>query len=204
MKQLLVATRSRGKQREFRALLTPLGVTILFPDDIGLLHSAAEDSLEVFETFEENARAKARWFAARSGLSTLADDSGLEVDVLGGAPGVHSKRFAGLDGGDHLVRAANNAALLSQLAAVPMSQRAARYRCVLVWHDPGTGRELVRAGTTEGRIGSAPIGSSGFGYDPLFHSTELGMTFGEATAEAKHSVSHRGRAAAAMMAAMEP
>jgi len=153
--RLLVATRSRGKQVEFRALLAPLGCEIVFPDDIRLTQSAEEDTLERFETFEECARAKAAWFASRSGLVTLADDSGLEVDALGGEPGVRSKRFAGRDGPDHLVTAANNDMLLARLSGVPLAARTARYRCVLVRHDPVTHAEMMTVGTTEGRIAEA-------------------------------------------------
>lgn len=195
MTRLLVATRSRGKQKEFRALLAPLGMEVVFPDEIGLAESSEEDGLESFDTFEENAAAKAAWFATRSGhLPVLADDSGLEVDALDGAPGVHSKRFAGFAGPDHEVTAANNAELLRRLEGVPEEKRTARYRCVLVllWAD---GRKIVAEGVTEGRILDAPHGDAGFGYDPLFFSSELGIAFGEASPDAKHEVSHRGRAA---------
>lgn len=202
MNRLLVATRSRGKQAEFRALLAPLRCEIVFPDDISLAPSPEEAALERFETFEQNARAKAVWFATRSGLATLADDSGLEVDALGGQPGVHSRRFAGREGPDHLVTAANNDVLLARLSGVVPADRTARYRCVLVWHDPETHAELMTAGVTAGRIAEALQGSGGFGYDPLFVSEELGVTFGVASRAAKDAVSHRGRAAAAMVAAL--
>ena len=202
MSRLLVATRSRGKQAEFRALLAPLGHELVFPDDIGITPSPEEDGLERFNSFEENARAKARWFATRSGLPTLADDSGLEVDALGGEPGVRSRRFAGHDGPDHLVTAANNDMLLARLSGVPQAERTARYRCVLVWHDPVADAELMTVGRTEGRIAEALQGSGGFGYDPLFVSDELGVTFGVASRAAKDAVSHRARAAAVMVAAL--
>ncbi len=201
-----MATRSRGKQAEFRELLAPLGREIVFPDEIGLTESSAEATLESHATFEGNARAKAHWFGAASGLDTLADDSGLEVDALGGAPGVHSKRFAGVDGPDHEVTVANNAELLRQLAAVAERDRTARYRCVLVLSSAPWGagphaawKDLVVAGDVAGRILTAPQGSSGFGYDPLFRSDELGMSFGEAAARAKARVSHRGRAVEALI-----
>lgn len=202
MNRLLVATRSRGKQAELQALLAPLGCEIVFPDDIGITPSPEEAGLERFETFEENARAKAVWFATRSGLPTLADDSGLEVDALGGEPGVHSRRFAGRDGPDHLVTAANNDVLLARLSGVRSAERTARYRCVLVWHDPVAGTELMTVGRTEGRIAEALQGTGGFGYDPLFVSDELGVPFGVASRAAKGVVSHRGRAVAAMVAAL--
>lgn len=201
MTPLLVATRSRGKQREFAALLEPCGIRTVFPDDIGIRESPLEAAIECHATFEENARAKARWFAVRSGLATLADDSGLEIDALGGAPGVHSKRFAGIDGPDHLVAAANIQYLLRQLAGVPDRERAARYRTalVLVTSDAAGARgEALSSGTVEGAITTAERGTHGFGYDPVFFVTELGMTFGEASDEAKRSVSHRARAVDAL------
>lgn len=205
---LLVATRSRGKQAEFRRLLAPLHREIVFPDDVGLAEVPGEASLESALTFEENARAKARWFAAASGLDTLADDSGLEVDALGGAPGVHSKRFAGLDGADHEVTAANNQELLRRLAEVTEGHRTARYRCVLVMRHAsratGLADEVVAEGVTSGRILTEPLGTAGFGYDPLFWSDELEMSFGEASAEAKGQVSHRGRAVEALIRALSP
>ena len=199
--RLLVATRSRGKQAEFRRLLAPLDAEVVFPDDLGLTTDPAEDHLERFDTFEANARAKAEYFARRSGLSSLADDSGLEVDALGGAPGVHSKRFAGLEGADHEVTAANNAELLRRLGGVPAAGRTARYRCVLVLARPGAS-ELVAEGVTEGLILEAPAGGEGFGYDPLFWSADLGVSFGIASAEEKGRVSHRGRAVEALIRAL--
>jgi XTP/dITP diphosphohydrolase len=195
--KLLIATRSRGKQKEFRALLSAPGLEIVFPDDIGIPESAAEDRLEVHQTFAANARAKAKWFCDRSGLATLADDSGLEVDALDGAPGVLSKRFAGVTGLEDQVTAANNVRLLEALRDLPPSSRTARYRCVLVLICPD-GREFVADGTVEGVIVTTPDGGNGFGYDPLFFCTELGTTFGCASAAAKHAVSHRARAVSAL------
>lgn len=198
---------------EFQTLLAPLGLTVCSPGDCGLAPHPEEDALEVAATFAENASAKAHWFAARSGLVTLADDSGLEVDALYGAPGVYSKRFAGFDGPDHEVTAANNAALLAQLRDVPQAARSARYRCVLALHrpmdaewpypHPAAGETLVVAGVTEGSILGEPDGTGGFGYDPLFFSLDLGMSFGQATREAKGAVSHRGRAVAALLTALQ-
>jgi XTP/dITP diphosphohydrolase len=204
VKQLLVATRSRGKQAEFRSLLVSLPFDVVFPGDIGFAESADEAGLEPFDTFEANARAKARWFAAQAGLTTLADDSGLEVDVLNGAPGVRSKRFAGYDGPDHDVAHANNAQLLARLNGVPCALRTARYRCVLALEagplDRTAVADVVASGVTEGRITVAARGSHGFGYDPIFFSDELGRTFGEASAAQKQAVSHRGRAVTALAA----
>lgn len=196
--RLLVATRSRGKQAEFRQLLAPLGADIVFPDDLGLDELPEEAALESHDTFEANARAKAGHFARRSGLASLADDSGLEVDALGGAPGVRSKRFVGHDGPDHEVTAANNAALLRRLANVPAAERTARYRCVLCLSRPDGG-VVVTSGTTEGLILAAAEGSGGFGYDPLFWSADLGIPFGIASPEEKGRVSHRGRAVEALI-----
>ena len=207
MTRLLVATRNRGKQAEFRTLLAALPSGIVFPADIDLAESAAEAQLEPFDSFEANAWSKARWFAVRSHLATLADDSGLEVDALGGAPGVESKRFAGLDGADERVTEANNALLLARLADVPDALRTARYRCVLVLAPaPGEGGglpEITVAGVTEGRILRAPRGRNGFGYDPLFFSDDLGRTFGEASPAEKHAFSHRARAVAALATALQ-
>lgn len=201
MSVLLVATRNRGKQAELRQLLAPLGMELRFPDDVGLPELPEEAAVERFETFVENARAKAEYFLGRSGLPTVADDSGVEVDALGGAPGVHSRFFAGLRGPDHEVTDANNAEMLRRLAGVPETGRTARYRGVLVLCRADAA-EIVVTGTTEGRIGMAPSGSGGFGYDPLFISTELGKSFGEATAAEKESVSHRARAARALVTAL--
>lgn len=199
MTRLLVATRSRGKLAEFRQLLAAPGLEVVSPDDIGLAPDPLEDDLEAFDTFAANARAKAQYFAARSGRAVIADDSGLEVDALGGAPGVWSKRFAGADGPDHEVTAANNAELLRRLEGVPTDQRGAGYRCVVVLRWP-EGRELVAEGATRGRILTSPRGTGGFGYDPIFWSDELAGSFAEVGPEAKHRVSHRGRAVAALRA----
>lgn len=198
MSRLLLATRSLGKRREFAALLAPYGVDVALPEEIGLVASAEEEGLECWPTFLENARAKAAWFAERSGLPTLADDSGLEVDALDGAPGVHSKRFAGRDGPDHEVGAANNAALLAALTGVPAERRTARYRCVLVLRRPD-GAELVAEGAVEGRILDVAEGDGGFGYDPLFWSPELAAAFGAVSKERKAEVSHRARAVRALI-----
>lgn len=203
MRTLLVATRNRGKQAEFRRLLAPLEREICFPDDIGLAESPDEDRLEVHATFEANARAKAAWFRDRAGLDALADDSGLEVDALFGAPGVHSKRFAGAAGPDESVADRNIAELLQRLRGVPTSGRSGRFRCVLVLAQAGeAGQEIVTEGSVEGRILDSPDGSGGFGYDPVFWSTELSAAFGGVSPEAKASVSHRGRAVASLVEAL--
>jgi XTP/dITP diphosphohydrolase len=191
--KLLAATRSQGKQPEIRRVLEPTGIDVVFPDDLGFWESPVEVTLEVAESFEGNARRKAEHFVRLAGLPTVADDSGLEVFALGGAPGVRSRRFAGAsDTGD--VDAANNAELLRRLKGAPEARRRARYRCVLVYLGGPGAVPQVFEGVCGGRILEAPKGEGGFGYDPLFYSDELGRTFGEATPEEKDAVSHRGRA----------
>jgi XTP/dITP diphosphohydrolase len=200
---LLVATRSAGKQREFSRILGPLGMRLVFPDDVGLHPRPEEDALELAETFEANARHKAEYFARRSGLPTVADDSGLEVFSLGGSPGVRSRRWAGASGTPDEVDAANNAELLRRLAGAPPERRRARYRCVLVLlRDPGAVPETFE-GSCPGRILDRPEGDGGFGYDPYFFSDELQQSFGRATPEEKDRVSHRGRALRALASALE-
>lgn len=200
--KLLAATRSPGKQPEIRRMLEPAGVDVVFPDDLGLWESPVEDTLELAESFEGNARRKAEHFARLSGLPTVADDSGLEVFALGGAPGVRSRRWAGVSGSAGEVDAANNAELLRRLRGAPEPRRRARYRCVLVYlRDAGAVPEIFE-GACGGRILEAPRGEGGFGYDPLFFSDELGRTFGEATPEEKDAVSHRGRALRALAEAL--
>lgn len=200
--KLLAATRSRGKQAEFRRMLEPAGVEVLFPEDAGLWEHPAEDALELADSFEGNARRKAEHFARLSGLPTVADDSGLEVFALGGAPGVRSRRWAGATGTAEEIDAANNAELLRRLRGAPDARRRARYRCVLVLlREPGAVPEVFE-GVCAGRILEAPRGHGGFGYDPLFLSDDLGRTFGEATAAEKDAVSHRGRALRALADAL--
>jgi XTP/dITP diphosphohydrolase len=199
MNRLLVATRSPGKQTEFRRLLRQFPFELVFPDDVGLAESAAEELLEVHDSFAANARAKAAWFAGRTQLPTLADDSGLEVAALDDAPGVRSRRYSGVTGPESDVSLANNRALLDALADLSESDRKARYRCALVLHTPGRD-EIVSYGVVEGSIAAAARGSNGFGYDPIFVSSELGRTFGEATVGEKEAISHRARAVAALAA----
>ena len=201
--KLLAATRNSGKQEEIIRVLRPTGLDIVFPDDIWLRESSAGDALEGAESFEANARRKAEYYARLSSLPTLADDSGLEVMALGGAPGVRSKRWAGATGTPAEVDAANNTELLRRLAGEPEARRVARYRCVLVYLKSAGAIPIVSHGDCTGRILEAPRGSGGFGYDPLFFSDELGKTFGEATAEEKDRVSHRGRALRAFAQALK-
>jgi XTP/dITP diphosphohydrolase len=201
--KILAATRNPGKQEEIRRVLVPAGLQVVFPDDIWLRESTEDDALEAADTFEGNARRKAEYFVRLSSLPTLADDSGLEVLALGGAPGVRSKRWAGASGSAAEVDAANNTELLRRLDGLPEIQRAARYRCVLVYLRSAGAVPIVSYGDCTGRILEAPRGTSGFGYDPLFFSDELGKTFGEASAQEKDAVSHRGRALRAFTQALK-
>lgn len=202
---VVLATRSDGKRRELVPLLAEYGVGVDSLDAVGVLESPAEDALECFATFEENALAKARWFHALLGdRVVIADDSGLEVDALFGAPGVHSKRWSAqpeLTGA--ALDAANNARLLDQLTqayAAGRASRRARYVCAAacVW----SGGELVVRGTTDGTILTHAIGTGGFGYDPYFHSDDLGMSFAESSRSEKARVSHRGRAFTTLVSGM--
>ena len=199
--KLLLATRSPGKTREIRELFAGLPFQLVFPDELQLDRLPEEGELEHAETYAGNAVSKARHFAQRGGLPTVADDSGIEVDALGGAPGLHSARYALQHGsGTSLPRdVANNALLLEQLAGIPEEQRAARYRCVVVYLEtPSAAPELVEA-TCDGRILTAPRGDGGFGYDPLFFSDDLQRGFAEVPPATKHRVSHRGRAFRALI-----
>ena len=196
--KVLAATRSVGKQREIRRVLGPAGLEVVFPEDIWLRESSAGEPLEHGDSFEANARQKAEYFARLSSMPTFADDSGLEVFSLGGAPGVHSKRWAVASGSEAEIDAANNAELLRRLAGAPESRRLARYRCVLFFLPSYGAVPTICQGDCTGRILDAPHGTNGFGYDPYFFSDELGKTFGEATDEEKDAVSHRGRALRAL------
>jgi XTP/dITP diphosphohydrolase len=195
--KLVVATRNTGKLRELGALLVPLGWEPISLDEAGVRDEVDEDQ----PSFRGNAEKKARAALARTGLTALADDSGLEVDALGGAPGVRSARFAGPGHDD----AANNTRLLHELSDVPDDLRTARFRCALCWLEPG-GRRLLVEGVCEGRIALAPRGQGGFGYDPLFLVEESGYegtrTMAELTAEEKNRISHRAHAIEALRRAL--
>ena len=190
---LLVATRSSGKQREIRKILADIPLRVIFPDEAGIPETSVEDELEDAGSFEGNARRKAGYFAKRSKLPTVADDSGIEVFALGGKPGVHSKRFA-MPSPHHDQDIANNEELLRRLAGAPEERRRARYRCCVVYLPDPTALPRTFEGTCQGRILTEPCGTGGFGYDPLFWSDDLDRCFGEVAAEEKHAVSHRGRA----------
>ena len=195
----LIATRSAGKLRELRELFGRVGLSVIDLDEAGVPRSADEEDLESAETFEENALAKAHYFADRTGRPVIADDSGLEVAALGGRPGVRSKRWSGrTDLAGPALDAANSARLLESLRG--STSREARYVCAAAFVDGGT--ELTREGRTSGVIVDAPRGNGGFGYDPYFLSDELGKTFAEASLEEKERVSHRGRAFRALIAAL--
>ncbi len=186
--RLLVATNNPHKIAELGAILAGLPVTLVTPGEIGL----DLDVEETGQTLEENAILKATAFARASGLPALADDSGLEVDALGGDPGVRSRRYAGEHASDEM----RIALLLERLRGVPEAQRTARFRCVMAL---ATAEGLVGTvqGTCEGRIAGAPRGRHGFGYDPIFWLPERGQTMAELTPEEKNQISHRARAGAA-------
>jgi len=170
------------------------GLKVLDLEEAGVPHDPAEDSLEPHDTFEENALSKARYFRRLSGLPTVADDSGLEVDALGGAPGVRSKRFApDADAEGEALDEANNRHLLRSLEGTPPSRRSARYVCVAVLVN-GDEHSSAFRGEAPGEILPAGRGSGGFGYDPLFFDRELGKTFAEIPRDVKNGRSHRGRA----------
>ena len=202
--KLLAATRNPGKQSEIRRVVEAAGHEVVFPDDAAISEEPAEDALETAESFEGNARRKAEYFARRSGLPTFADDSGLEVLALGGAPGVRSRRWAGASGSPTQVDAANNAELRRRLLGADSARRRARYRCIIVLLRTPAAIPAVFEGTCNGTITTEPRGTGGFGYDPWFLSDDLGITFGEASPEEKDRVSHRGRALAALVLALGP
>jgi len=186
--ELLIATTNPGKRAEIESILKRYSLWIISLNDLSSYPTVVEDGV----TFEENALKKARTLAEFSGRVTLADDSGLEVDALGGAPGIHSARCGGEEADD--IR--NNQKLLRALAGVPEDKRTARFVCVLALCAPpalGGGEWLFR-GECAGRIAFAPRGENGFGYDPLFWYPPLSLTFAELDREAKSRVSHRGRA----------
>jgi len=194
MPQVLLATRNAGKLRELRQLTA--GLPIVWR---GLIEFAGiPDAREDGSTFAENARRKALHYAQATGLYTLADDSGLEVDALAGAPGVLSARYAGRLGDAAASDMANNRKLLEALAGVPLEKRTARFRCAMAFARP-TAVLCESAGVLEGVIGLAPSGQNGFGYDPLFLITDLGRTLAELPAEQKNAISHRGRALRAIL-----
>jgi XTP/dITP diphosphohydrolase len=191
--KLLLATKNKGKVREFRALFADLPDLEVFAiDDVGDLPDVVEDG----DTFEHNARKKALEIAEATHMLVLSDDSGLEVDALGGRPGIHSARYAG-GAGDH----ANNQKLMHELRDVPDERRTARYRVVLALADlqgPLGNAVHFTHGTCEGRIRREPRGEGGFGYDPYFEPAGYTCTMAELPADEKNKISHRAQAALAM------
>ncbi|MFQ5812537.1 MAG: XTP/dITP diphosphatase [Anaerolineae bacterium] len=186
MVKLLIATHNPGKVREYEKLLAGLPLELTYPAQEGL-------DIEVAETgasFAENARLKATAYARASGLLTLADDSGLEVDARGGEPGIRSARYAGRGASDE----DRYRLLLEKLRGVPWEERTARFRCVIAVATPG-GQVHTAEGTCEGIITFEPKGKHGFGYDPVFYFQEYGMTMAELPPETKNEISHRARAA---------
>jgi XTP/dITP diphosphohydrolase len=186
MAKLLIATHNPGKVREYEKLLASLPLELTYPAQEGL-------NIEVVETgesFAENAILKAAAYAWASGLLTLADDSGLEVDALGGEPGIRSARYAGTGASDE----DRYQLLLEKLRGVPWEERTARFRCVIAVVTPD-GQFHTAEGTCEGIITFEPKGEHGFGYDPVFYFQEYGMTMAELPPETKNEISHRARAA---------
>jgi len=194
-KRVVVATKNPGKLAEIRAALSFPGWEFVSSDELGDWPEVEETG----ETFLENARIKAIAAQERFGLSALADDSGLQVDALDGAPGVYSSRFAGQDATD----AENNTRLLDALSEVPAKNRTARFRCVMVFLDED-GTETVAGGTCEGRIGFEAHGQGGFGYDPLMlPDATPGLAMAELDMDGKNAISHRGAALSALHKALE-
>ncbi len=197
--RLVVATRSEHKLRELRELLDLRATDLVSLDDLGVDGEVVEDA----STFAGNAAKKARWAARTTGFPALADDSGIEVDALRGAPGVRTRRYAGENATDD----DNNRKLLAALAGRPPAERGARYVCLLALALPAGGGPrggldvLTRRGIVAGRIATEPRGANGFGYDPIFEPSSEppgGRTFGLWSAAEKHAISHRARAASRM------
>lgn len=184
--RLLIATHNRGKLVEYQEMFAD-AFELVTLDDVGI----REDVAETGASFAENARVKAVAYARTSGLLTLADDSGLQVDALGGEPGVYSKRYAGDDKSD----ADRIVFLLAKLRNVPRGKRSARFRCAIAIASP-RGELWECEGTCEGEIEFAPRGTNGFGYDPVFFVVERGVTMAELSSADKNKISHRARAAA--------
>ena len=206
-RRVLLATRSSGKLRELNEIFREFGITAVDLRAAGIDETAEEDGLEKFETFEENAQAKARYFYERSGgMPTFGDDSGMVVDALGGEPGVFSKRWSGRsDLTGAALDESNNQKLVARLneARAAAHERfidPARYVCVAVFKD--SSGEVMRRGEIEGRLLFTPRGAGGFGYDPYFEAPDLGGTFAESSIENTARNSHRSRAFRALITAL--
>lgn len=208
MKELLFATSNPHKIKEVAAVLAPLGIDVVGLDS---LDKQSPEPVEDGETFEANASIKAVAYAGATGRTCLADDSGLKVDALGGAPGVISARYASDDVGEDAFAAMprsardemNNAKLLRELADVPASERSARFVCAMCLADPDGNVLAETRGTISGVIVDAPRGSNGFGYDPLLELPDCGLTSAELSPSEKNARSHRGDAARQMAARLE-
>lgn len=187
--RIVLASHNKKKAAELRAILEPAGIALFSLADF----PGAPEPEETGDTFEENARIKALSALRHTGIASVADDSGLMVDALGGNPGVRSARFAGENAGD----AANNALLLEKLAGLPPARRTAKFVSVVAIELPGGENALFR-GETHGTILESARGEGGFGYDPLFLSSDLGVSFAEARPEDKNRISHRARAVAGL------
>lgn len=192
MKKIVVATKNEGKVKEILAAFQKLPVELLTLKDFGDLPEAVEDA----DTFLGNAQLKARFYAEKTGCACLADDSGLEVEVLGGAPGVRSARYSGRHDD-----AANNEKLVAELQKKGAVESAAAFRCVLVLCD-ADGKEFVSEGSCVGHVRQSPCGAGGFGYDPYFYLAS-GKTLAELTLQEKQAVSHRGAALRLMAAQLK-
>jgi XTP/dITP diphosphohydrolase len=184
--KLLLATNNRGKAAEYRQLLAGCGWELMTPGELGVSLTAEETG----DTYEENAKMKALEGAHLSVLHALADDSGLEVDALGGKPGPRAARF----GGEEATYQEKMSLLLERLRGVPPRERGCRFVCVIAIADPQGGVRLCR-GECPGLVAEAPQGEGGFGYDPIFYLPERGLTMAQLSAEEKNAISHRGRAA---------
>tara|TARA_Y100001970_G_C14235873_1_gene861737 strand:+ start:1100 stop:1738 length:639 start_codon:yes stop_codon:yes gene_type:complete len=197
--ELLVATRNAGKMKEIRRILASFhDCEVLGLEEVGIDYHPREEDLETFETFEENALSKANYFSGLTGLITVADDSGISVDALAGAPGVRSRRFA-LDGGSasydldgQALDDANNRHLIENLRGVPSKGRTARYVCLAALVESENLKPRFFRGEAPGVIVDIPAGSNGFGYDPHVFCEELGRTYAQMTPEEKDARSHRG------------
>ena len=181
--ELLVATRNPGKVKEFRVLLAPLGATLCFPSELGLEIEVPEEG----SSYAENAHSKATAYRHIAGIFAVADDSGLEVDALGGAPGIHSARYAPGNDSDRV------RVLLAELSTVPWEQRTARFRCVVAMVTP-SGRAFYTEGVCEGLISFDPAGHGGFGYDPVFYLPNHACTMAQLPQSEKNRISHRAKA----------
>jgi len=183
--EIIVATKNRGKIREIRRALKGLGLRIYSLNDFSNVPKIEEDR----KSFTENALKKARFYSKYFGKLTIADDSGLEVDIMKGLPGIYSARYAGQGAPDR----ENNQKLLREIEGIRISKRGASFKCIMAMVSPN-GREAVVEGSCRGRIGFREVGKRGFGYDPLFIIPQYGKTMAQLTLEEKNRISHRGKA----------